>query len=105
MVAVSSANRNGWPSGRICTAVPILMRLVRAAIALATVNGADSSDRVGFMWISASQTTSRPQSSAAAICAKELLNAVACECASVDQILVNIPNSIDAPERNSQHHY
>ena len=30
------------------------MRLVRAAIALATVSGADSSERCGFMWISAS---------------------------------------------------
>jgi len=29
--------------------VPIFMRLVRAAIALATVSGADNSERVGFM--------------------------------------------------------
>jgi len=79
IVAVSSASRSGWPSGRICTAVPILMRLVRAAIALATVSGADSSERVGFMWISASHTTSRPQLSAASIWAKEFLNASAWE--------------------------
>jgi hypothetical protein len=47
-------------SGRICTAVPIRMRCVRAAIALATVSGADSRDRVGFMRISANQTRSSP---------------------------------------------
>jgi hypothetical protein len=77
IVAVSSARRSGWPSGRICTAVPILMRCVRAAIALATVSGAESSERVGFMWISASHTTSRPQRSAASICAKDCANASA----------------------------
>lgn len=49
IVAVSSARRNGWTNGRICTAVPILMRCVRTAIALATVSGADNNDRVGFM--------------------------------------------------------
>ena len=61
------------------------MRLVRAAIALAMVSGADNSERVGFMWISASHTTSRPHSSAAAICANELAKAAACDGASVDQ--------------------
>ena len=30
-VAASSASWSGWQSGRTCTAVPILMRLVRAA--------------------------------------------------------------------------
>ena len=40
-VAASSARRSGWHSGRTCTAMPILMRFVRAAIALAIGSGAD----------------------------------------------------------------
>ena len=85
IVAVSSARRSGWPKGRICTAVPILIRLVRAAIALATINGAVTSARVGFIWISASQTASRPHSSAVAISAKDCANASGCDDARVDQ--------------------
>ena len=48
-----------------CTPVPILMRLVRAAMALATVIGALSTERRACWWISASQIASRPQRSAA----------------------------------------
>src|SRR5215210_1170665 len=72
------------------------MRCVRAAIALATVSGAESSERVGFMWISASHTTSKPQPSAAAICANESAKARACDGAPVDQNSWKTPNSITA---------
>ena len=40
-VAASSASRSGWHSGNTCTAMPIFMRWVRAAIALAIASGAD----------------------------------------------------------------
>ena len=40
-VAASSARRSGWHSGSTCTPVPIFIRLVRAAIALASVSGAE----------------------------------------------------------------
>jgi len=69
---------------------------LRAAIALATVSGADINERCGFMWISASHTASRPQSSAASIWAKEFRNASACEAASVDQNSWKMPNSMPA---------
>ena len=65
--------------------MPILILLVRAATALATISGAVTSARVGFMWISASQIASRPHASAAAISAKESANASSCEPARVDQ--------------------
>jgi hypothetical protein len=45
-VAVSSASRSGWHSGNTCTPVPILRRLVRAAMALATVIGALITERL-----------------------------------------------------------
>ena len=64
MVAVSSARRSGWHSGSTCTAVPILSRLVRAAIAAATVSGALRTERAACWWISASQIASSPQRSA-----------------------------------------
>ena len=70
------------------------MREVRAATALATVSGAETSERVGFMWISASQTASRPHSSAASICANEFAKASCCEAAPVDQNSWKMPNSI-----------
>jgi hypothetical protein len=73
------------------------MRRVRAAIALATVSGADSSERLGFMWISASHTTSRPHSSAASTCAKDCANASACDCERVDRNSWKMPNSILMP--------
>src|SRR5579885_366617 len=44
-VAASSASRSGWHSGRTWTPVPIFMRLVRAAIALARVSGAEHTER------------------------------------------------------------
>ncbi len=60
MVATSSANCNGWQSGSTCTAVPIFIRLVRAAIAVASTNGAASTERSGAVCSSASHMTSRP---------------------------------------------
>ena len=59
-VATSSAILRGLPSGRTCTAVPILIRSVRAAMAAATTSGAESTDRVGLKCDSAIQTASRP---------------------------------------------
>src|SRR5579864_3760617 len=73
------------------------MRLVRAAIAAATVSGADNSERVGFIWISASQTTSRPHFSAASIWAKDCANASACDRDLVERNSWKIPNSISGP--------
>ena len=46
-VAASSASRSGWHSGNTCTPVPIFIRLVRAAIALARVSGAEHTERSG----------------------------------------------------------
>ena len=46
-VAASSASRSGWQSGSTCTPVPIFIRLVRAAMALARVSGAEHTDRSG----------------------------------------------------------
>jgi len=40
-VAASSASRSGWHSGRTWTAMPIFIRRVRAAIALAMASGDD----------------------------------------------------------------
>jgi len=53
------------------------MRLVRAAMALATVIGALITERRACWWISASQKTSRPQRSAASTCSKPWSNASA----------------------------
>src|SRR5579883_3166234 len=79
-VAVSSARRSGWVSGKTCTAVPILMRLVRAAICPATFIGALSTLRLACWWISASQNTSSPQRSAASTCSNPWANASASDC-------------------------
>jgi hypothetical protein len=48
--------------------MPILMRRVRAAIALAMLSGADNSDRRGSKWSSANHITSSPSRSAASTC-------------------------------------
>ena len=74
--------------------MPILMRLVRAAMADATVSGAETSARVGFIWISASHTASRPHASAAAICSNNSAKAAGCETDRVDQNSWKMPNSI-----------
>jgi hypothetical protein len=74
-VATSSARRSGWHSGSTWTAVPIFIRLVRAAIALAILSGADSTERSGAIWISASHIASSPQRSAASTCSNEVANA------------------------------
>ena len=49
--------------------MPIFIRLVRAAMALAIASGADRWVRSGAKWISASHMTSRPQRSAPSTCA------------------------------------
>ena len=59
-VAASSARRSGWHSGNTCTAMPIFIRLVRAAIAAAIGSGAERWVRSGAKWISASHIASRP---------------------------------------------
>ena len=48
--------------------MPILMRRVRAAIALAMLSGADNTERRGSKWSSASHITSSPSRSAASTC-------------------------------------
>ncbi|HEY3908370.1 MAG TPA: hypothetical protein VGM07_00600 [Stellaceae bacterium] len=63
--------RSGWHNGNTCTPVPIRMRLVRAAMALAMVNGAAQTDRSGATWISASHIASSPHRSAASIWAND----------------------------------
>jgi len=57
----------GWLSGRTWTAMPILTRRVHAASAAAITRGDASTDRSFWKWISASQTASKPRSSAAFI--------------------------------------
>ena len=74
-VAASSARRSGWHSGNTCTPVPILIRLVRAAMAAAKVSGAEQTERSGATWISASHIASSPQRSAASTCSKEIVKA------------------------------
>ena len=61
MVATSSASRSGWQSGSTCTAVPIFMVLVRAAIAAARISGEASTERSGLKCSSASHIASSPQ--------------------------------------------
>jgi len=58
------ASRNGRQSGNTCTAVPIFIRVVRAAMATAMVTGAASTERVGAAYSSVSHMTSSPQRSA-----------------------------------------
>jgi len=76
-VATSSAMRSGWLSGRTCTAVPIRIRRVRAAIALATWREAEMTERLGVKWISPSQTQSTPPASARSAVSKMSRNAPA----------------------------
>ena len=68
-VAPSSATRRGFDSGRTSTEVPMVMRLVRPAMAAPTVIG-DEMTRLGVKWNSARQMTSRPRSSAMSTCEK-----------------------------------
>jgi hypothetical protein len=67
--------RSGRHNGSTCTAVPIFIRLVRAAIAVATLSGSDNTNRVGAACSSARHMTSSPQRSAASTCSKERSNA------------------------------
>ena len=62
-VAISSAMRMGLPKGSSSTPRPMRRRRVRAAMAAATVTGADSTLK-GMKWYSASQTDSMPSRSA-----------------------------------------
>ena len=66
-VAASSATLMGLVRGSTCTASPILMRLVRIAMALAIGMGDDNTERAGSKWCSASHTESKPDSSAMSI--------------------------------------
>src|SRR5215475_5923003 len=75
MVAASSAMRSGWLRGRTFTAVPTWMRLVRAAMAVATAMGAEMTERPGLKWISPSQMQSSPRASAASTVSKLSRNA------------------------------
>jgi hypothetical protein len=70
-VAASSPMRSGWQSGSTCTPVPILMFLVRAAMAAAIVSGTAHTERSGATWISASHIASSPHFSAASTCAND----------------------------------
>src|SRR5262245_5320586 len=67
--------RSGWLRGRTLTAVPTWIRLVRAAMAVATAMGAEMTERFGLKWISPSQTQSRPKASAASTVSKLSRNA------------------------------
>ncbi|MND07995.1 hypothetical protein D3C83_303430 [compost metagenome] len=51
--------------------MPIFMRDVRAAMALAIASGADATDRVGLMCSSASHMQSSPHLSAASTCSND----------------------------------
>src|SRR5262245_39837976 len=51
--------------------MPIRRRRVRAATAVATTRGEDSTERPFWKWISASHTESKPSSSAAVTCASD----------------------------------
>src|SRR5581483_7178686 len=92
-VAASSASRSGWHSGRTWTPVPIFMRLVRAAIALARVSGAEHTERSGATWISASHIASSPNRSAASTCSNETANASSSLIPAVRWNSWNMPNS------------
>ena len=93
-VAASSATRSGLVSGSTCTASPVRMRSVRAAMALAMTIGDASTARSGLKWCSASQTVSNPICSASVIWAKDSSKASACETPLRTWKSVNIPKFI-----------
>ena len=74
--------------------MPILTRRVQAASADAMINGAASTDRSFWKWISPSHTASKPKSSAAFICASDSSNAAASLTPGGLGNSVNRPNSI-----------
>src|SRR5579883_1989714 len=77
--------------------MPIFMRLVRAAMALAMVSGAASTERSGATCSSASHIASSPHSSAASTSAKPSANAAASLWPGARWNSWNMPNSIGRP--------
>ena len=73
-VATSSATRTGLASGRRITAVPSLIRSVRAAILLRMAMG-EAITRPGLKWYSANHSESTPSFSASLTRTKESLKA------------------------------
>ena len=74
--------------------MPILTRRVPAASAAAITRGEASTDRSFWKWISASQTASKPRSSAAFIWPSDSSNAAASLTPGGLANSVNRPNSI-----------
>jgi len=83
----------GWLRGRTWTAMPILTRRVQVASAAAITRGDASTDRSFWKWISASQTASKPMSSAAFIWPGDSSNAAASLTPGGLANSVNRPNS------------
>src|SRR5713226_2022721 len=90
--------------------MPILIVLVRAAIALATIIGADSTERSGAPCNSASHTASRPTRSAVSTSAsawsKAALSAPLAPWLVIGGNSMKLPNSIaaDLQEKLRYHH-
>ena len=70
----------GSYSGSTWTAMPIFIRLVRIAIALAMLSGAARTERSGALCSSASHMTSRPAASAWSTCSNDSEKASASVC-------------------------